>query len=155
MLQQTSNRHKKFPLFKTALWMTAEKDWKTCWTAYLHSISDNHTRPPALQVTKRNQLQLYKNVSKPMCSLITQIHTEKIGLNAFLTEHRVLRYLAQCPCRWRRQTAKHIICFCPQYTEEHNELFHLTGTSNYSQIIIIPQGTKAAANWLQQRGLLH
>ena len=85
-----------------------------------------------------------------MCSLITQIHTEKIGLNAFLAEHRVPEYLAQCPCGWRRQTAKHIICFCPQYAEECNELFYLTGISNYLQMITTPQGTKAAVNWLQQ-----
>ena len=128
--------------------MAAEKGWEARWTAYLHSISDNHARPPALQVTERNQSQLYKSVSKPMCSLITQIRTEKIGLNAFLAERRVPGYLAQCPCGWRRQTAKHIICFCPQYAEEHNELFRLAGTSNYSQMIATPQGIKAAANWL-------
>jgi hypothetical protein len=45
-------------------------------------------------------------------SLLTQIRSEKIGLNAFLTDRHVPGFTAACDCGWRQQTAKHILMFC-------------------------------------------
>src|SRR5271155_1577615 len=60
-------------------------------------------------------LIISRGASKVTSSLITQIRAEKIGLNAFLHNRQVPGYTAPCNCGWPRQTAKHILWFCPEH----------------------------------------
>jgi hypothetical protein len=89
-----------------------------------------------------------------MSALVTQIRTEKIGLNAFLTTMKVPGYTAACDCGWGRQTAKHIILHCPQHQTQRNKLFQDAGTRDYQKMLVTPQGAKAAATFLQATNLL-
>jgi hypothetical protein len=89
-----------------------------------------------------------------MSALITQIRTEKIGLNGFLTERHVPGYSPECPCGWSRQTAKHIILNCPTYEDQRPELYTAAGTRDYRKMLVTSRGAKAAAILIQQTGLL-
>ena len=89
-----------------------------------------------------------------MSALITQIRTEKIGLNAFLTTMKVPGYTATCDCGWGQQTAKHIILYCPQYQTQRNKLFQHAETRDYQKMLVTPRGAKAAATFLQTTNLL-
>jgi hypothetical protein len=124
---------------------TVERSWEMHWTAYLNTYPDNRTRSPAMAETDRNRTQIYEGINKLTCSLIAQIWTEKIDLNAFLTDWRMLKYIIQCPCRWRWQTAKYIIQFCLLYAEECKELFWDAGTCNYSLMLTSLHGATTAA----------
>src|SRR5947209_2325171 len=95
-----------------------------------------------------------QGISKATSSLITQIRSEKIGLNAFLTDRHVPGFTAACDCGWRRQTAKHILMFCPTYADTRPRLFEHAGSQNYSEIATTARGARAAAIWMQQTELL-
>ena len=84
------------PRFKREIHKVTEDGWEKRWTAYLNSIPHDHVKPLMLLVTVHKAEQLYNNVNKSTYSLITQIRTEKIGLNTFLTDRRVSEYTVQC-----------------------------------------------------------
>jgi hypothetical protein len=140
----------KQPRFKCEIRRSNKESWERRWTAYLNSTPHGRTKPPSLLVTERKGEQIYENINKATCSLISQIRTEKIGLNTFVADRRVPGYPVQCPCGWRRQTAKHIIRFCSQYAATQGDLDEEAGTRDYSQMLTTWQGAKAAARWLQK-----
>ena len=54
-------------------------------------------KAPVHSDTRRNRSKLHEGLNKATSALITQIRTEKIGLNAFLTDRKVPGYTAKCP----------------------------------------------------------
>jgi len=105
-------------------------------------------------VTNGNRSEIHKGLSKATSALITQIRTEKIGLNGFLSDRKVPGYSPTCSCGWQRQTAKHIIMDCIIYQEKRDELFARAGTRNYQQMLATTRGCRSAAQFLQRTGLL-
>ena len=130
------------------------KSWDKLWTAYLAIIPLETVKSPAQQSTSSYTPKIHFHISKATSSLITQIRTEKIGLNAFLTDRHVPDKQATCTCGWPRQTAKHILLFCPEFADRRASLFEAAGTRDYSKIVATARGAKAAALWLQRTGLL-
>ena len=102
----------------------------------------------------RKRSKLHEGVSKATNSLITQIRTEYIGLNGFLSDRKVPGYTPECECGWSRQTAKHILMSCPRFASTRDELYELAGTRDYSEMLATPRGVKAAAIWIQKTNLL-
>lgn len=58
-------------------------------------------------------LSLHDGLAKSESSLLIQMRTECIGLNAFLFERRVPGADPGCECGQAQETVKHIIGFCP------------------------------------------
>jgi hypothetical protein len=56
------------------------------------------TRAPAQSATNCNLSRLHEGISNATSSPITQILSEKIGLNAFLTDRHVPGFAATCDC---------------------------------------------------------
>ena len=119
--------------------------WDKKWTAYLNAIPADRVKSPSQLDTGRKRSQLHTGLSKPMSSLITQIRTEKIGLNAFLADRRVPGYTATCSCGWLRQTAKHILMNCTDHAERRPSLFKAAGTRDYKEMTATTRGMKVAA----------
>jgi hypothetical protein len=113
--------------------------------AYLASIPLGTVRAPAQVPTTGYRPQVHLGTSKATSSLITQIRTEKIGLNAFLTDRHVPDKVAMRTCERSRQTAKHILFFCPEYANERDSLDAAAGTKDYPKILATPRGAKATA----------
>src|SRR5271156_5338120 len=103
--------------WKEAIAKITKTSWDKKWTAYLNAIPADRVKSPSQLDTGRKRSQLHTGLSKPMSALITQIRTEKIGLNAFLADRRVPGYTAACTCGWPRQTAKHILMYCRTTTK--------------------------------------
>jgi hypothetical protein len=59
-----------------------------------------------------------------------------------------------CICERLRQTAKHILLFCPEYADERDSLYIAAGIKDYSKMLATLREAKAAAHWLQRTGLL-
>ena len=79
---------------KTKTWKEAIRNWKQdkwkeIWESYQSSIAPRKIKAPAQRVTSNYYPKIHVGISKATSSLITQIRTEKIGLNAFLAERRV------------------------------------------------------------------
>ena len=90
------------------------KQWQSSWEAYKSTKSS----PTAALTTplSKKRLCMHEGLAKAESSLATQIRTEKIGLADFLHRRRVPTVTSPaCQCGWHRQTAKHIIMFCPLY----------------------------------------
>jgi len=63
-------------------------------------------------------LQLYKNRTKPFCSILIQLRTGKIGLNDFLHRARVPNIEALCECKEEEETVGHFLFKCPRWKEQ-------------------------------------
>jgi exonuclease III len=154
ILQQVTTRSRKPYSWMKVIRDHTKKSWDKLWTAYLASIPLGTVRAPAQLPTTSYRPQVHLGASKATSSLITQIRTEKIGLNAFLADRHVPDKVAICTCERSRQTAKHILLFCPEYADERDSLYAAAGTKDYSKMLATPRGAKAAAQWLQRTGLL-
>ena len=124
------------------------------WESYQDSIPPRKTKAPAQKVTSDYYPKIHVGASKATSSLITQIRTEKIGLSAFLADRRVPNRTPQCSCGNMRQTAKHILMYCPNFEDSRENLYKIAETRDYSKMLITPRGAKAAANWMQKTNLL-
>ena len=124
------------------------------WESYQSSIPPRKIKAPAQRVTSNYYPKIHVGISKATSSLITQIRTEKIGLNAFLAERRVPNRTPKCSCGHLQQTAKHILMYCQNFEEDRKDLYKAAGTRDYSKMLATPRGAKAAANWLQKTNLL-
>jgi len=107
--------------------------WEQQWTKYLQSRPPGKRRLPVMLDRSSNRSKLHQGFSKPTSAIVTQIRTEKIGLNAFLTTMKVPGYTATCECGWIRQTAKHVILYCPQHQEQRDKLYQEAGTRDYQK----------------------
>ena len=72
--------------------------WEERWTKYLESIPENRARTPIMLANSRKRSKLHEGVSKATNSLITQIRTEYIELNGFLSDRKVSGYTPECEC---------------------------------------------------------
>ena len=150
-------RQRKPPKIKTwkeAICNWKQNKWKEIWEDYQTSIPPRKIKAPAQRVTSDYYPKIHIGISKATSSLITQIRTEKIGLNAFLAERRVPNRTPRCSCGNTRQTAKHILIYCSNFEESRENLYRAAGTRDYSKMLATPRGAKAAANWLQKTNLL-
>jgi len=150
-------RQRKPPKIKTwkeAICNWKQNKWKEIWEDYQSSIPPRKIKAPAQRVTSDYYPKIHVGISKATSSLITQIRTEKIGLNAFLAERRVPNRTPRCSCGNTRQTAKHILMYCSNFEESRENLYRAAGTRDYSKMLATPRGAKAAANWLQKTNLL-
>lgn len=154
ILQQDTNVNDEANPWNKAIRTITKRSWDKLWTAYLASIPPGRTRAPAQLDTTSYKPDIHFQCNKATSSMITQIRTEKIGLNAFLADRYVPDKLAPCSCGWARQTAKHVLFFCSELADRRGQLFRDAGTNDYSKIVATTRGAKAAAGWLQRTGLL-
>src|SRR3954451_6332331 len=123
MQGKPSSRFTAMLLLDKAIRDHTKKSWDKLWTAYLAAIPLGTVRAPAQSPTTGYRPLIHLGASKATRSLITQIRTEKIGLNAFLTDRHVPDKVAMCTCEGSRQTAKHILLFCPEDADERDSLY--------------------------------
>jgi hypothetical protein len=154
ILQQVTARNERPTPWGKAIRDHTKQSWDKLWTAYLATIPPGTVKAPAQLLTTSYKPKIHFHVNKATSSLITQIRTEKIGLNAFLADRHVPDKRATCTCGRCRQTAKHILYFCPEFADRRESLFEAAGTRDYSKIVATARGAKAAAIWLQHTGLL-
>ena len=110
-------------------------------------ISWNDRYPVVTDVQDRGRLERYTHLTAAEVAIYVQIRTEKIGLNGFLSDRKVPNVSASCSCGWARQSAKHIIMFCPERHTQRQLLRGTTKTANYNQLTNKKEHAKALAKW--------
>ena len=93
------------------------------------------------------------NLTKAQSALATQLRTEKIGLRAFLFSRKVPGITPDCDCGWPRQTAKHIILYCPNVIDRP-QMLRDAGTTDYIQLTTHPPAVRVLTRWLIQQRIL-
>jgi hypothetical protein len=154
ILQQVTTRSLKPYPWRKAIRDHTKKNCDKLWTAYLALIPLGTVRALAQLPTTGYRPQVHLGASKATSSLITQIRTEKIGVNAFIADRHVPDKVVMYTCERPRQTAKCILLFCPEYADERDSLYAAVGTKDYSKMLATPHGAKASTQWLQRTGLL-
>lgn len=107
----------------------------------------NHRVPVVTDNRDKGRLQRYKYLTAAEAAIYIQIRTEKIGLNGFLKDRKVPNINAECSCGWERQTAKHIVMFCPEWQAQRRLLRDTIRFTDYSQLTDNKENAKALAKW--------
>lgn len=107
-----------------------ETKWKTRWKDYLANIPLDQRSPAQRLELHKKDLQIHNGLTKAESALATQIRTEKIGFADFLAARKVPGYSPECSCGFHRQTAKHVIFFCPDRTDRET-ITQVAGTADY------------------------
>jgi len=133
-----------------------EKEDNQTWDQYTQrEVARNHQYPAITDSTKKGRLERYKLLTAAEAAAYVQIRTEKIGLNSFLKDRKVPNVNAECSCGWAKQTAKHVIMFCPKWNTQRQALKDTTGFTKYSQLTDNKENAKVLAKWLISLGLLN
>jgi hypothetical protein len=132
-----------------------ERDWKR-----VERIVQPGTDPGSKAILKDTPLneavlKLYFRLRKAESSVLVQARTGRIGLAKFLYNRKVLGVLtAQCRCRAREETPRHIALFCTDETERRRHLQVSGRRLDYQQLIGTNGGAKRLAEWMIQLGRL-
>jgi hypothetical protein len=99
--------------YKKALGTFYASKWKDRWekSDKGRAIATYYSQPTA------EALELYRGRTKPFSSILVQLRTEKIGLNAFLKNARVPGIEALCECQEEKETVEHFLFKCPRWED--------------------------------------
>ena len=97
---------------KTWINKTVSQSWQAKWAAETRGRATfRHTPRPTRKV-----LQLHEDLSKRQSSMLTQLRTEKIGLQDFLFNRHVPDIAdPRCVCGEGRQTVTHVLLRCRKF----------------------------------------
>ena len=98
---------------RTQLRMAIREQWKERWM----ERARQEGRPVAQSSPWNPKIRhLHSDLPKTQSTLLTLLRTEHIGLEDYLSRRKVPDHPSPaCPCGWHRQTAKHILLFCPHF----------------------------------------
>ena len=138
------------PIF-AAFRSMANSKWDERWEKHKHGAYLRRIQP------KRNPkaMNKFKGLTRPMCAILVQIRTGKIGLNDFL--HSVTKAETdRCSCHGHpKQTAEHVLTTCPRWAQlRHDVLWKGTGNRDMRTFLEEPATAKRAAIFMARTGLL-
>ena len=132
-----------------------KKQWELKWETYRRRIEEANQTPAQRTPISKLTLKIREGLQKAESSLATQIRTERIGLKAYLHSRKVPGVESpKCKCEWARQTAKHVLLFCPDYAEPKTRILNAAIIQNYRQIVFTAKGLKAATRIMMKTDLL-
>ncbi|KAJ7757385.1 hypothetical protein DFH07DRAFT_742174 [Mycena maculata] len=79
---------------------------------------------------------MYDGLSRPQCSVLTQLRISHIGLNSFLHCFH-LGPSPNCTHCHVPETASHFVLACPLCCQQHLELIHKVGTAHLSLWLLL------------------
>ena len=102
--------------------------WHTEWAA-----SSRSRRLAQFDSTKPSGLvaRMYEDLTRPQCSVLTQLRTTHIGLNAYLFRFH-LAPSPDCPLCLVPETVPHYLLTCPRFRRERLTLILRIGTARLS-----------------------
>jgi len=97
---------------------------------------------------------LYDGLLKHEATALFLLHTEVLGLNAWLVSVEVPGIDKHCTCRWPVQTMCHILLFCSNHTDSHALYFQRAGLTDLHGALFMVASAHQAAKWLATSDLL-
>ncbi len=130
------------------------REWRNMWSAY-----QTKNRRRACETLMKNitpkRVKLHKDLIKSESSLATHMRTRRIELTDYLFFRRVFIVLtSDCFCEHSRQTLRHILLFCRDWSEGRQRMLRDDETTNMSRLLSIPKGLKISITWLMKINLL-
>jgi hypothetical protein len=117
---------------------------------------EQRNKPPAYRTPWNIRCpKIHEGLTKAESTVATLLRTGVIGLNDFRIRIQVPGIeSAACLCGWAKQTAEHIFTASPLYTKERAELWLITGTDSYNDLLQDNKKLKHCTQWFIRRGIL-
>lgn len=97
--------------------------------------------------------QLYVNIHKHKATALFLLHTEVVGLNAWLVLVQVSEIDKWCSCEWSAQTVCHILLFCSIHTNSCAHYFQRAGIADLHKALSTAASAHQVAQWLATSNL--
>jgi len=109
--------------------------------------------PPA---PTKDVLQIHNGLHKAESALLVQARTGRIRLARFLHSRKVPGFeTAQCQCRAREETPRHMVLFCTHETNRKSQLTDRNGRNwSYPQLVGVNEAVKGFVRWMMFSGRL-
>jgi ribonuclease HI len=137
---------------KMQIKLSALASWRAQWLSSKHGrrLRQFDSTPPG------NQTQLlYRGLSRPAGSLLTQLRSGHVGLNQHLSRIKLVDS-PKCPNCDTRETVEHYLLGCRRYTQARHELQIAIGRHhgqlNRRTLLATPQHTKALITYIASTG---
>ena len=139
----------------------AGEEWKQRWKAYQQQVQQNRAGTRRVVATavqtewNPQQYRVHDRLNKAQSTIATLLRTEHIGLADYLSRRKVPDYPSPaCECGFERQTAKHIVLYCPRFERDRDKMIEEAGTSDFRCLLANERGLRAVTTWFLQRGIL-
>ena len=126
-----------------------QSQWEDQWRSRRTPWGELYPRPPG-----RGNLKLYQGLTKACCSILTQIHTGKTGLAAFLHRRKVPGVHSPCcPCGQGVGSPKHVLVHCERFQEARASLEDF-GRVDLRRLLCTEEGARKLSHWWLRHGVL-
>jgi hypothetical protein len=100
-------------------------------------------------------MKLHKNLIKLKSFFAIHMRTKRIELIDYFFFRRVFIVLtSDCLCEHSRQTLRHILLFCRNWTENRQRMLRDDETTNMSRLLNTSKNLKVSITWLMKINLL-
>ncbi len=130
------------------------RKWKNMWSAY-QTKNRRRVCETLLKDITSKRMKLHKDLSKSKSFFAIHMRTKRIELADYLFFRRVLIVLtSDCLCGHSRQTLRHILLFCREWSEDRQRMLRDDETTDMSRLLNTAKDLKASIIWLMRINLL-
>jgi hypothetical protein len=125
------------PISKVAAIAAGSKEFKAWWTSEWGTSPRCRCLALFDTTSPSNAVSLmYDNLSRPQCSILSQLRTGHIGLNAYL-HHIQCTPSPSCTLCSTPETVPHFLLLCPVYRCQRLQLIMRLGTARLSLALLL------------------
>jgi hypothetical protein len=100
-------------------------------------------------------MKLHKDLIKSKIFFVIYMRTKRIKLTDYFFFRRVfIVFTLSCFCEHSRQTLRHILLFCRNWSENRQRMLRDDETTNMSRFLNIAKSLKISIIWLMRINLL-
>ncbi len=130
------------------------RKWRNMWSAYQAKNRRRICETLMKDITSK-RMKLHKNLIKLKNSFAIHMKTKRIKLIDYFFFRRVFIVLtSSCFCEHSRQTLRHILLFCRNWSENRQRMLRDDETTNMSRFLNIAKNLKVSITWLMKINLL-
>jgi hypothetical protein len=130
------------------------KEWRNMWSAYQTKNRRRVCETLMKNITSK-RMKLHKDLIKLKSSFAIHMRTRRIKLIDYFFFRRVFIVLtSNCLCEHSRQTLRHILFFCRNWSKNRQRMLRDDETTNMSRLLNIAKSLKVSIIWLIKINLL-
>jgi hypothetical protein len=130
------------------------RKWRNMWSAYQTRNRRRVCETLMKNITSK-RMKLHKNLIKSKNSFAIYMKTKRIKLIDYFFFRRIFIVLtSDCFCEHSRQTLRHILFFCRDWSENRQRMLRDDETTNMSRFLNISKNLKVSIIWLMKINLL-